>query len=100
MRPLDAGGGDRRRALGGAAGARGRGSPLAYQGPVAPEAVAAFAELADGGAGGGAAGDHVARTGCMPAGWRRMRARRAGTRGARVAYRADCWRRWRRARRW
>ena len=52
-------GGDRRRALGGAA-AEGARIALAYQGPVAPEVEAAFADLRRG-AGRGPAGDHQPR---------------------------------------
>ena len=74
--------GDRRRPLGGAAGARARASRSPTRAPVAPEAEAAFAELARRGAGRRPAGDHQPRP---PA--RRLargRARRAApaTRGA------------------
>ena len=74
--------GDRRRPLGGAAGAGRAASPSPIRGRWRRRRSAAFDELRDGGAGGRAARHHLARTGCMPAGWRRGARRAAGHGGA------------------
>ena len=79
------GGGDRRRALGRAAGARARASPIAYQGPVAPEAEAAFAELREEEPGAGLLA--ITSPDRLHAGWiAALRARRAAATGARVSH--------------
>ena len=81
------GAGDRRRALGGAAARRARGIALAYQGPVAPEAEAAFAELATEEPGAGLLA--ITSPDRLHAGWlAALRARRGGDRARHCAYRA------------
>ena len=72
---------------------------LAYQGPVAPEAEAAFAELAAEEPGAGLLA--ITSPDRLHAGWlaaQRGAARRAS--GTRRPMSSGCWRRWRRERRW
>ena len=90
------GGGDRRRALGGAPAAGAR-IALAYQGPVAPEARPRSPNCARRSRAPGC-WRSPARTGCMPAGLRRRA--RGGQVIDRLSHIERSWRRWRRAPRW
>ena len=72
---------------------------LGYQGPVAPEAEAAFARAARGGRRAPACSRSPVPTGCMPAGWRRC-GRDGRATAARAVTSRRSWRRSRRMRRW